>query len=185
MSEERAENGAARLDPEIARKVDQMRAQLGEGFGKVVLAMMAQSRYRHQSIADLQHLVLDPLMNDRIAIAYPGKKDGDQAQEITGLAIRASVSEEVDAKIRDRIKSRTWPIRLKPKEWVSGEINWLFDVIAADQKGAVVVLANFKQVAKQGTLRLHPIISRLIEPEILEKLGARGADTNIPERTVQ
>lgn len=175
MSEERAENGAARFDPEIARKVDQMRAQLREGFGKVVLAMMAQSRYRHQSIADLQHLVLDPLMNDRIAIAYPGKKDGDQAQEITGLAIWASVSDEVDAKIREQIKTGTWPIRLKPKEWVSGEINWLFDVIAADQEAASSVVSNFAQVAKAGDVRLHPIIGKMVEPSLLERMQQRAS----------
>jgi hypothetical protein len=47
-----------------------VRSHVRESFGKVVMAMMALPRYRHQTIDDLQHLVLEPLVHDRIAIAY-------------------------------------------------------------------------------------------------------------------
>lgn len=88
------------------------------------------------------------------------------------MAIWASVSEEVDAKIREQIKSGTWPVRLKAEEWNSGQINWLLGVIAADQQAAVSVLRNFKQVIKEGDLRLHPVIAKLVDAETLEKMGA-------------
>jgi cytolysin-activating lysine-acyltransferase len=160
------------LDPEILKKIAALRAQVRESFGKVVMAMMGLPRYRHQSLADLQHLVLDPLIRDRIAIAYPSDKEKSPLTDISGLAIWASVSEEVDAKLRDQIKGGAWPVRLQADDWASGDINWLIDVIAPDQKTTVSVLGNFKQVVKEGDLRMHPIIARLVDKETLEKMGA-------------
>ena len=34
-------------------------------------------------------------------------------------------------------------------------------------------MANFKQVVKDGDLRLHPIVTRLVDAEVLEKMGAQ------------
>lgn len=72
-----------------------------------------------------------------------------------------------------RSANRSIPVRLKAEERVSGEINWLLDVIAPDQKATTSVIAGFKQVVKEGDLRLHPIITRLVDKETLEKMGAR------------
>ena len=94
--------------------------------------------------------------------------------DVAGFAVWASVSEEVDLKIRDQIKARTFPIRLKPEDWQSGSINWLLDVIAPDRKTTGRVIANFRQVVKEGDLRLHPQIAGLVEREMLEKMGASG-----------
>lgn len=171
------------LDPEVVKKIAMLRAQVRENFGKVVMAMMALPRYRHQSLADLQHLVLDPLIRDRVAIAYPADKERGDLDDITGLAIWASVSEEVDAKIREQIRNGVWPLRMQAEDWASGEVNWLIDVIAPDRKTAASVLGNFKQVVEKGDLRLHPIIGRLVEKETLEKMGAaQGATSNMKKR---
>ncbi|MDO9417833.1 toxin-activating lysine-acyltransferase [Pararhizobium sp.] len=167
-------NGATpdqKIDPALLEKITAVRAKVNETFGKVSLAMMATPRYRHLSIADLSHLVLDPLIRDRIAIAQPanpGTEDGGLA----GIAIWASVSEAVDGHIREQIKSGVFPIRLKSEDWTSGKINWLLDVIAPTPKLATSVLANFKQVVKEGDLRIHPMVARLVEPEALKKMGA-------------
>lgn len=163
---------AQETDPEILKKLAALRAHMRESFGKVVMAMMGLPRYRHQSLIDLQHIVLDPLIRDRVAIAYPNDAEKSPVADLAGLAIWASVSEEVDAKIRDQIKGGTWPLRLKPDDWTSGDINWLIDVIAPDQKTIVSVLGNFRQVVKGGDLRMHPIIGRLVDKETLEKMGA-------------
>nr|WP_321508784.1 toxin-activating lysine-acyltransferase [uncultured Celeribacter sp.] len=168
------ETTPSEIEPDVLKKVAMLRSQVRESFGKVVMAMMALPRYRHQSLMDLQHLALDPLIRDRVAIAYPADKERSAVSDISGLAIWASVSEEVDAKIRDQIKSGTWPLRLKSEDWTSGEINWLIDVIAPDHKTTASVLGNFKQVVKDGDLRLHPIIARLVDKELLEKMGARS-----------
>jgi hemolysin-activating ACP:hemolysin acyltransferase len=164
--------GPQQLDPEIARKIAQVRSQVRESFGKVVMAMMMLPRYRNQTLADLQHLVLEPLIRDRVAIAYPGGTEDDALADITGLAIWASVSEETDARIREQIRAGTFPLRLKAEDWTSGDINWLIDVIAPDAKTTARVIANFKQVVKEGNLRLHPLITRLVDEETLKRMGA-------------
>lgn len=167
------------IDPEVVKKIAMLRAQVRESFGKVVMAMMALPRYRHQTLADLQHLVLDPLIRDRLAIACPADKERGDLADITGLAIWASVSEEVDAKIREQIRNGVWPLRLKAEDWTSGEISWLIDVIAPDRKTTASVLGNFKQVVKTGDLRLHPIIGRLVDKETLEKMGASQGEATL------
>ncbi|CAK0758666.1 cytolysin-activating lysine-acyltransferase [uncultured Gammaproteobacteria bacterium] len=174
------------IDPETARKIATLRAQVQETFGKVVMAMMMVPRYRHQTLADLQHLVMEPLLRDRIAIAYHASadaKDGERGPptDIAGLAIWASVSEEVDADIRQQIREGVFPLRLKPDAWASGSINWLIDVIAPDRKLTAAVIANLKQVVKSGDLRLHPLITRLVDAETLQKMGVqKGAAQNAP-----
>lgn len=162
----------ADVDPAIAAKIAAVRTHIRESFGKVVMAMMMLPRYRNQTLADLQHLVLEPLMRDRVAIAYPGGEKAGALADMTGLAIWASVNEEADARIREQIQAGTFPIRLKNEDWTSGDINWLLDVVAPDQRTTANVIANFKQVVKEGNLRLHPIITRLVDAETLTKMGA-------------
>ncbi|RRN67269.1 toxin-activating lysine-acyltransferase [Agrobacterium deltaense] len=162
---------ANQLNAELLEKIMAVRSRVNETFGKVALVMMATPRYRHLTIADLSHLVLEPLIRDRVAIAQPsnpGIEDGGLA----GIALWASVSEEVDSRIREQIKAGVFPLRLKPEEWTSGKINWLLDIIAPSSRLATSVLANFKQVLKEGDLRIHPVVARLIEPEALKKMGA-------------
>ena len=173
------------IDPEIAAKITAVRTHIRESFGKVVMAMMMLPRYRNQTLADLQHLVLEPLMRDRVAIAYPGGDKAGPLADMAGLAIWASVNEDADARIREQIQAGTFPVRLKAEDWNSGDINWLLDVVAPDQRTTANVIANFKQVVKEGSLRLHPIITRLVDTETLAKMGAEKivptAEAAIPE----
>jgi len=179
-----APNPNPQLDPEIAKRLATVRSQVRESFGKIVMALMMTPRYRNQTVGDLQHLVLEPLIRDRIAIAYPGNVQQSSLADMAGFAIWASVSEDVDARIREQVANGVFPIRLKPEEWNSGKINWLFDVVAGDTRATTNVIANFKQVVKEGSLRLHPLIARLVDEETLKKMGAekignaRAAVTN-------
>lgn len=164
------------LDPEIVKKIAAVRSHVRESFGKITMAMIMLPRYRNQTLGDLQHLVLEPLIRDRVAIAYPGGAENPALADIAGVAIWASVSEEVDGRIREQIATGTFPVRLKAEDWTSGNINWLLDVIAPNQRATASVIANFKQVVKEGGLRLHPIITRLVDAETLTKMGAAKMD---------
>jgi len=159
------------LDPEIAAKIAGLRSHVRESFGKVVMSMMMLPRYRQQTLADLQHLVLEPLIRDRIAIAQRAG-EGVQAHDIAGVAIWASVSDEAEERLRDQIRGGAWPLRLRAEDWNSGSNNWLLDVIAPDQRATASVIANFRQVVKEGSLKLHPMITRLVDEETLQKMGA-------------
>lgn len=167
--------GPVQPDPDIAAKIAAIRTHIRESFGNVVMTMMMMPRYRHQTLADLQHLVLEPLIRDRVAIAYPGRTDDRRAADMAGLAIWASVSDAVDAKIHEQIGAGVFPVRLQPEEWASGDNNWLLDVIAPDAKTTAAVIANFRQVVKEGGLKLHPLVTRLVDPETLQRMGATRA----------
>jgi len=163
----------ATVDPEMVKKIGDIRTRIHSTFGQVVLAMTAVPRYRHQTVSDLTHLVLEPLIRDRVAIAAPKPKNqGDPPGALAGIAIWASVSEEVDRKIREQVKSGSFPIRLKADDWTSGDIVWLLDVVAPSQKLSTSVLANFRQVVKEGQVRIHPIVAKMVDSDLLKKMGA-------------
>ena len=163
----------AKLNPEVLEKVAHLRDHVRTSFGQVAMAMMAVPRYRHQTLADLNHLILEPLIRDRIAIAHHTKTEDNPHPDVAGVAIWASVSDDVDAKIREQIKAGTFPIRLKTEDWSSGQNNWLLDVLAPSPQATARVIANLKQVIKDGDLRIHPIVTRLVEKDVLEKMGAK------------
>ena len=159
------------LDPALLAQITAFKAKIQASVGEVVLAMLNLPRYRSQSLADVMHLVVEPLTRDRIAIAKVGGEG--KLEETAGIAIWASVSDEVDAKIREQIQARVFPVRLKAEDWTSGETYWLLDVIAPSQKVATAVLANFKQVVKDKPIRIHPIVTQLVDPAVLEKMRVK------------
>jgi cytolysin-activating lysine-acyltransferase len=166
------------VSPEMMEKVGALRFKIQNSMGQIILAIMNLPRYRHQTLGDLAHIVVNPLLRDRLAIAHKGIKQEDgttrvDAESIAGLAIWASVSDDVDAKISEQVKAGVFPVRLGADDWVSGDHVWLLDVIAGDRKAATSVLANFRQVAGERAVKIHPIVARLVDPAALEKL--RGA----------
>jgi len=70
----------------------------------------------------------------RISIANPDTDKDRKA--IAGIAIWASVSETVDQRIPAQITAGVFPIRLRPDDWVSGDINW---VLLGHSSGDVVL----------------------------------------------
>jgi len=165
--------GEAPISPDMRLRIAELRSRVQLNTGQVVLAMMNLPRYRNQTLGDLTHLVLDPMMRDRLAIAHrtvDGKPQGDE--DVAGIAIWASVSDSVDAKITEQVKARVFPVRLANEDWVSGDTVWLLDVIAGDRKAATAVLANFRQLSGQRAVKIHPIVAQLVDAEILEKMRA-------------
>ncbi|MEO8375032.1 MAG: toxin-activating lysine-acyltransferase [Sphingomonas bacterium] len=156
----------------MIEKIAALRTKIQLSVGQVVLAIMNLPRYRHQTLADLMHVVLDPLMRDRVAIACTrteGKPEGDE-QSVAGIAIWASVSDAVDAKITEQVKAGVFPVRIANEDWVSGDTLWLLDVIAGDRKQATAVLANFRQLSGERPVKVHPIVARSVDPAVLEKM---------------
>src|SRR6267378_1853174 len=116
----------AQISPEMRLRIAELRSRVQLNTGQVVLAMMNLPRYRHQTLGDLTHLVLDPMMRDRLAIAHrtvDGKPQGDE--DVAGIAIWASVSDAVDAKITEQVKAGLFPVRLANEDWASGDKVWL------------------------------------------------------------
>ena len=167
---------APATDPESRRKFTEARDKLHRTFGQVVLALSVVSRYRHQTLADLESIILRPLTLDRVAMATTVPKEGD-APSLTGIAIWASVSEEVDAKIREQVGAGVFPVRLKSDEWTSGDNNWLLDIVAPNPEAAMSVIGSFRQVVKGGRLNIHPSVVRALPKEAADRLhGMRSND---------
>jgi hemolysin-activating ACP:hemolysin acyltransferase len=156
------------ISEDTKKKLAGAKIALQSTFGQVVLAMSSVPRYRSQMLSDLHHLVVDPLINDRIAIAMPKAVNG---VEPPAIAIWATVSPEVDVRISEQVKAGAFPVRMKPEDWKSGEVVWLLDVIAPTRELATMVLTNFHQVAKRGDIKIHPMVAHLVEPEVLTKLS--------------
>ncbi len=177
VSQSGADHAAVQNAPEFEDQLKSARSQLRERFGHMAMAMMLMPRYKHLTLADLHSMLLDPLMRDRVAVAFPASTESGSPpiglDDTVGMALWASVSEDVDTKIRDQIKAGTFPVRLVGDDWASGEINWLMDIIAPDRKSTANVVANFQQVTKGNVLRLHPIINRLVDEDVLAKMGAQ------------
>ncbi|MCZ0810620.1 hypothetical protein N5A93_00095 [Roseovarius sp. EGI FJ00037] len=74
-----ANSSTPQVDPEMLKKLGMLRVQVSENFGKVTMAL---PRYRDQSLGDLSHPVLEPLIRDRIAIAYTGAATPDAAADV-------------------------------------------------------------------------------------------------------
>ncbi|TZG32925.1 toxin-activating lysine-acyltransferase [Agrobacterium sp. B1(2019)] len=174
------------VNDDVIRKLLQAKGQIFSVFGQVVFALSSVPRYRSQSLSDLSHLVIDPLSHDRIVIA--SKKEDDGTEETTlapnAIAIWASVSEDVDVKIVEQVKAGVFPVRLKPTDWNSGQIVWLLDVIAPTRELATSVLSNFHTVAKQSQIKVHPVIGRLVDSDVLQSLIAKPGDET-PSQTKQ
>ena len=170
------------ISPEMREKLEGLRERVQMSVGQAVLAMMNLPRYKGQSLGDLNHLVIEPLLRDRLAIASTKKKakeNGGEEGEVdatttAGIAIWASVSDEVDAKIREQIKGGAFPTRLGGEDWASGEKIWLLDLIAPNRQLATAVLTNFKQIAGDKPIAIHPIVARSVDPEVLEKMRVKG-----------
>lgn len=160
------------MDKTEQQKAEEARLRIQAAVGQVVLALSATPRYRQLPFADLQTLVLDPLLRDRVALANARHEDGTAiVGGIAGIAFWASVSPEVDAKIREQIATGVFPVRLKSEEWASGEQVWLLDIVAPTQKAASSVLASFNQISKTAEVRLHPMAMRQVDPELLKQMN--------------
>jgi len=182
------------ITPEMQKEINLMRDTVLARLGQTVLSFIGVPRYAHQSVADLQGFCITPLLRDRIAIASAEPKDSEQRGDsltapLLGIAIWASVSLEVDKKIREQAGAGIFPVKLAPNDWTSGDIIWLLDVIAPTPKIATTVIANFRQVLeaknlgdKGSELRLHPIIKRMLGEDVLEKMGAKPLGKAKPKK---
>lgn len=141
-------------------------------FSQVVLSLINVPRYAHLPMGDLQKLVVDPLVRNRIALANSNTKDAE-TRPLVGIAIWASVSDAVDQKIRAQIASGLFPIRLEAEDWASGDRIWLLDLVASSKPLATNVMTNFSRAVDNKPVSLHPMVSSMVDSEVLEKMLVR------------
>jgi cytolysin-activating lysine-acyltransferase len=129
-------------------------------------------------------MVIDPLIRDRIAFAFSKPSEESEQADMAGFATWAIASEEFDNKIGEQITAGVYPLRLKPDDWTSGQIDWLLDVVAPSSQLASILLANFKHVVKGGQIHVHPMIGLMVDCEVLAKLGVAPEPANITSNVI-
>lgn len=131
-------------EPPAARtKISPQEAQFAIAFTRIVSVLMRSQPYRQASLADLEWLVLPPIMAGQFAILDAQIRG--QAVPVA-VALWAFVSPEVDQRLSQNLEH---PIRLAPHEWRSGDVLWLVDAIG-DGKALPQILASLQQTAFKG-----------------------------------
>jgi cytolysin-activating lysine-acyltransferase len=86
-------------------------------LGQVVWLMMNTPAFRHMFLADLEWMVLPPILLGQFRIMYDGGKP-------VAFAAWGYLSEEAEARLQQPNP------RLQPNDWKSGDRLWLVSVIA-------------------------------------------------------
>ncbi len=114
---------------------------ISAAFGDIVALLSRSPVHRCFSIADLDWLLVPPILNDQFAVAEAKLPDGHSVG--VAFVLWARVSEEVDKRLT---QDPRYPIRLHPSEWKSGEIFWIIDGVGEPK----LIQALIAKVAKDA-----------------------------------
>jgi hemolysin-activating ACP:hemolysin acyltransferase len=110
--------GDAALTQKVRQQVNAM--QNSVAFTQIVGVMMRSQHYRAYTLADLEWLLVPPMLARQYRIGQATAKDGMSFP--VAVVLWASVSAEVDRRLAQLQEP---PVRLQPAEWTSGDILWL------------------------------------------------------------
>lgn len=94
-------------------------------FGQIVTVLMRTQEHRGQTLADLEWLAVPAVTTGQFALAEAQSKANGMTAPV-GLVLWASVSPEIDKRLRTNIASG---VRLAPNEWKSGDILWVVEAV--------------------------------------------------------
>lgn len=123
------ENPKETADLEQAKRNMEASKMLSARFGEIVSLLMRTPNYKHYTLADMEWMVVPPLLLNQVVVAEANMKEQGISVPV-GMAVWASVSDEVDAKLSGQLDRA---VRLRPDEWRSGEHLWLIDVVGPPQ----------------------------------------------------
>ncbi len=113
-------------------------------FGGAVSLFMRSPAHRHYTLADLEWCLLPALRLNQFMAGEAKLPDGQAVP--AALVLWARVSAEVDARLSS---APSYPIRLHPNEWQSGDVYWIVDA-TGEQKAAQQCIAALAKSAFQG-----------------------------------
>lgn len=111
-----------------ARAADTRQARVAQAFSQIVAVLMRDPVYKNLKIADLEHLVLPPVLVGQFRLALGTRKsDADYEQKggiyvPVAVALWARVSPGIDKALSENLDKPVW---LRPQEWTSGDVLWL------------------------------------------------------------
>ncbi|CAL80517.1 RTX toxin-activating lysine-acyltransferase (type I secretion system) [Bradyrhizobium sp. ORS 278] len=111
-------------------------------LGQVVWLMMNMPRYRHVFLADLEWMVLPPILLNQYRLFRAG-------DHIVAFAAWAYLSEEAEARLQEPNP------RLAPTDWKSGDRLWLIDLHAPFGQQELALKELGETALKGKTYKMH------------------------------
>lgn len=165
-----AAEGSAAVRPGDARQ-----SRLAQSFAQVVAVLMRDANFRDMRLADLEWLVLPPVMAGQFSLAQApsprgrakgaaGGQDGGVLVPVA-VALWARVSDAVDRNLSENLDK---PVHLRAGEWASGDIVYLM-AVAGDQRALPKFLEQLAATQFEG--------QRV-------RMRVRGADNKVVVKTL-
>lgn len=144
QSKLQATDAAAQAQP--IRPRDARQTRLAQSFAQVVAVLMRDPNFKKLPLANLEWLVLPPLMAGQFRLAHvktpqPGNEKQPGMLVPVGVALWARVSPAIDKKLSENLNEA---VRLQPYEWASGDILWLM-VAAGDPRAIPAFMRQLKK----------------------------------------
>ena len=154
---------AAQEKKPVTRPRDARQARFAQSFAQIVAVLMRDPNFRNMRLADLQWLVLPPVMAGQFRLAQvPMPQDtkgqeagkapqGAKAQEggilvPMAVALWARVSPDIDKGLSMSLDKE---VRLRPNQWASGNIVWL-TAVAGDPRAKPRFLKQLAETEFKG-----------------------------------
>ena len=159
-------NGAGAAQPPPVAKAPAVKAEVrprdarqvrfAQSFAQIVAVLMRDANFRKMRLADLEWLVLPPVMAGQYRLAQApspvGRVKGKDGSEQGGVlvpvavALWARVSDGIDKALSESLDK---PVRLRPNEWASGDNIWLM-AVAGDQRAVPKFLEQLAKTEFKG-----------------------------------
>ena len=162
---------AAKAARAAVRPRDARQARMAQTFAQIVAVLMRDPNFRNLRLADLEWLVLPPVMAGQFRLGHAARPAGTGTAQQGGIsvpvavALWARVSPQLDKGLAENLDKQ---VRLRPNEWASGDNLWL--IAAAGDPRAV-----------------PPFLKQLAQTEFKDKrmkMRLRGPDGNVVVKTL-
>jgi cytolysin-activating lysine-acyltransferase len=157
---------AAKIRPRDARQ-----ARFAQSFAQVVAVLMRDANFRQMRLADLEWLVLPPIMSGQFRLAQmpapQGRVKGKDGGVLVPVAVAlwARVSAAIDKQLSESLDKT---VRLRSGDWASGDNIWLM-AVAGDRRAIPKFIDQLAKTEFKG--------QRV-------KLRVRGPDNTVVVRTL-
>ena len=128
-----------------------------ESFAQIIAVLMRDQNFRHFTLADLESLVLPPLILGQFGLAHAPQLQGDHSKRHNpegsvvvpvAVALWARVSASVDKLLSENPQK---PPRLQPSDWMSGSNIWLI-VLGGDRRAIPKLVDQLHKTEFRGQL---------------------------------
>lgn len=157
-----AAEAAPGLAPDAMKNAAAVSKAVMAAFGEIVTVLMRTQEHRGKSLSDLEWLAVPAVTTGQFALAEAQSKTNGMMAPV-GLILWASVSPEVDARLRAELASG---LTLKPNEWRSGDILWVVEAV-----GDPKILQAMLQRTSQNEWKGRPANLRIRDKDGIVKAG--------------